>query len=122
MHEQVVLLTVEAKEVAHVTTGEHLQIESLGEGVYRMTLSFGFMDEPHVPHALADLEVPGLNFDPRAIIYFIGRSSVIASNIPGMALWREKFFALLSRNAATASDYFSLPPQRVVEIGTRVEF
>jgi KUP system potassium uptake protein len=122
MHEHVLLLTVETKEVAHVTEEERFQVESLGEGVHRVMLSFGFMDEPDVPRAIAALNVPGLTLDPQAIKYFVGHSSVIASNIPGMALWREKVFAFLARNAATAGDYFSLPSKQVVEIGMRVEF
>lgn len=122
LSEQVVLLTVASKEVAHVTAAEQLQVEPLGEGVHRLLLTFRFMDEPDVPRALAEAAQRGLSLDPQTITYFIGRSTVIASNIPGMALWREKLFALLTRNAAAASDYFSLPPQQVVELGTRVEF
>ena len=122
MHEHIVLLTVKTKQMPHVPSNERVEVELLGHGIYRITVWYGFMEEPIVPKVLETAKLPGLDFDPQQITYFVNRSSVIASNIPGMALWREKFFAFMSHNAASAADYYCLPPTRVVEIGTRVEF
>jgi KUP system potassium uptake protein len=82
---------------------------------------FGFMEEPNVPRALANISAPGLEFDPNRVPYFVNRTRVIATDLPGMAAWRERLYTLMRRNAASAADFFCLPPARVLEIGTSVE-
>jgi KUP system potassium uptake protein len=122
LHEQVIILTVETKYVPHVPEGERLMVEPLGDGMHIMTLTYGFMDEPDVQQTLAAAKVEGLNLNPQEVTFFVSRAAAIASKLPGMARWRDRIFAFMSRNAATATDYFCLPPARVIEIGSRVEF
>lgn len=121
LHEHVILVTVETKQRPRASDGEQTKVEPLRKGLYRVTLSIGFMETPDVPKALRSLTIPGWTFNENELTYFINRTWVIASGLPGMALWRERLFALMSRNATSAADYFSLPPTRVVEIGMRVE-
>jgi KUP system potassium uptake protein len=121
LHARVVLLTVKTRQVPHVGPEERVKVETLGQEFYRVVINYGFMEDPNVPAVLADLEVPGLAFDPDDTTYFLGRETVIAARNPGMMLWREKLFALMSRNASSATAYFCLPPDRVVEMGAQVE-
>jgi KUP system potassium uptake protein len=121
LHERVVLLTVKTRQVPHVEPEERVSVEPLGQEFYRLIINYGFMEDPDVPGVLASTETHGLAFDPAETTYFLGRETVIASKHPGMMLWREKLFALMSRNASTATAYFCLPPDRVVEMGSQVE-
>ena len=103
-------------------TCDRVQVEPLGNGFWRATVDFGFMEEPNVPEALQLMSGAGLHVDPQTVTYFLGRETLIATKkVPGMALWREKLFVTLSRNAMNATNYFSLPPDRVVELGTQLE-
>jgi KUP system potassium uptake protein len=121
LHERVMFLTVKTKQVPYVDPEERVEIESVGNGFYRLRVFYGYMEDPDIPKVLANLDTPGLVFDPEETTYFLGRETIIASKRPGMALWREKIFALISRNANSATAYFCLPPDRVVEMGSQVE-
>jgi len=121
LHERVILLTVKTRQVPHVMPEDRMQVEPLGHEFYRLVINYGFMEDPDVPGVLASMETPGLAFDPAEMTYFLGRETVIASKQPGMMLWREKLFALMSRNASSATAYFCLPPDRVVEMGSQIE-
>jgi len=79
------------------------------------------MDEPNVPAALAALKEKGLEFKPLETSYFLGRETLIPSKRPGMAIWREHVFALMNRNARSATSFFCIPPNRVVELGAQIE-
>jgi KUP system potassium uptake protein len=96
-------------------------VTPLEQSFYQTTIRFGFMEEPNVPRALAHLAVPGLQFEPELVPYFVNRTRVIPTDLPGMALWREKLYTLMRHNATNAADFFCLPPSRVFEIGTSVE-
>jgi KUP system potassium uptake protein len=121
LHERVVLLTVKTRQAPFVEPEERVSVEPLGHEFYRLTINYGFMEDPNIPAVLADLKAPGLAIDRADTTYFLGRETVIASKHPGMMLWREKLFALMSRNASPATAYFCLPPERVVEMGSQVE-
>jgi KUP system potassium uptake protein len=121
LHERVVLLTVKTRQVPHVGPEERVKVQALGHEFYRVIINYGFMEDPDVPEVLAGMGPPGPVIDPAEATYFLGRETVIASKHPGMVLWREKLFALMSRNASTATAYFCLPPDRVVEMGSQVE-
>jgi KUP system potassium uptake protein len=121
LHERVVLLTVKTRQVPHVEPEGRVSVQPLGEEFYRVIINYGFMEDPDIPEVLADMRPPGPTFDPSETTYFLGRETVIASKHPGMMLWREKLFALMSRNASSATAYFCLPPDRVVEMGSQVE-
>jgi len=121
LHEQVVLLNVETQEVSHVPEEERVSVETLEHGFYRIVLAYGFMDEPCVPEALAGVKAGGLDLSPMRVSYFLGRETLIPARRREMATWREHLFALMSRNARTATSFFGLPPNRVVELGAQIE-
>jgi KUP system potassium uptake protein len=121
LHERVVLLTVKIEDVPYVTAGKRTQFEDLEQGFYRLVLRYGFMEEPDVPAALAQVEQCGARFRMMDTSFFLARQTLIASARPGMALWREKLFAWMLRNAESAMEFFRLPTNRVVELGSQVE-
>jgi KUP system potassium uptake protein len=121
LHETVAVVVVETIDVPHVPDSARSQVEEVGEGFWKVTLTYGFMDEPHVPQALGEIQHPSLDFRREDISYFLGRETLRATQKPGMALWREKLFAWMARNAQPATQYFHLPADRVVEIGAHVE-
>jgi KUP system potassium uptake protein len=82
---------------------------------------YGFMQDPHVPEALGQARDQGVQLDPEDMIYFLGRETIIVTERAGMAMWREKLFVLMARNAVRATAFFRLPPERVVELGVQVE-
>ncbi|HBT82571.1 MAG: potassium transporter Kup [Desulfuromonadales bacterium GWC2_61_20] len=121
LHQRVVFLSVLTESSPHVPPAERADLTPLAGGMYRIVLRYGFMDEPNVPAALAALELDGWRFSMMETTFFLGRETVIPSAAPGMALWRERLFMLMSRNSRTATDFFGLPPNRVVELGLQVE-
>lgn len=121
LHEQVVLLSVETMEIPRVPNKERLEVTKLENGFYRVVLHYGFMEDPNVPRDLVRARKQGLEFKSADVTYFLGRERLIASKKPGMAIWRENLFATMSRNARAATDFFRLPPDRVVELGSQVE-
>ncbi len=123
LHERVLFVTVKTLQVPHVGANERVSVEEFGSGVFRVKLFYGFMEEPHIPRALEGLKVRGAALvDPRQATYFLGRETIIASRRRrGMAAWRERLFAFVSRNATTATAYFGIPARRVVELGEQIE-
>ncbi|HEY1385706.1 MAG TPA: potassium transporter Kup [Dongiaceae bacterium] len=121
LHEQVVVLTVQFEEVPYVPEQERFELTILPKNFYRLVVRYGFMEEPNVPNALRKAEEQGLHCDPMQSSYFLSRETVIPSSHPGMAVWREHVFAWMSRSATSAMDFFGIPPNRVVELGTQIE-
>jgi len=121
LHERVVLLAVETEEVPHVHADERVAAESLGQGFYRVIMRFGFMEEPDVPDGLVALRAYGLEFKPLETTYFLSRETLLRARVSRMAAWRRNIFAVMARNARTASSFFQLPPNRVVELGAQIE-
>ncbi len=122
MHERVVVLTVEVQEVPYVDEDERYHVEELGDGFYRLSINYGFMEETDVPAALvARADLCGGPFEMMKTSFFLSRQTLVPSEKPGMALWREKLFAWMSRNAASAMEFFRLPTNRVVELGSQLE-
>jgi KUP system potassium uptake protein len=121
LHEHVIVLTVTTAQIPHVTPGERISVQPLGEGVYNVRVQYGFMDDPVVPEALAAAREMGVDVDTEDVTYFLGRETLIVTRREGMATWREKLFVLMARNAVRATAYFRLPPERVVELGVQVE-
>jgi KUP system potassium uptake protein len=127
-HEHTVLATVKTAQVPCVAAGDRIRVAPMGDGFYRAELRFGFMEDPHIARAIQDPEVrasmaaqaPELADAPGRETYFTNRDRVWATPEPGMAMWREHLFAGMSRTAASAADYFGLPPERTVEIGNVV--
>ena len=121
LHERVVLLTVKTRQVPHVEMEDRVSVEPLGHEFYRVIINYGFMEDPDIPKALETLEPPIPTIGQEDTTYFLGRETVISSKYPGMSIWRGKLFALMSRNASSATAYFCLPPDRVVELGSQIE-
>jgi KUP system potassium uptake protein len=121
LHEQVVLLAVETEEAPHVDDAQRTSAEDLGHGFYRVVVRYGFMEEPDVPEVLKTVRLQGLNLSPMQTTFFLGRETLIPSPREGLARWREHLFAVMSRNARTATSFFKLPPNRVVELGAQIE-
>jgi KUP system potassium uptake protein len=107
--------------VPHVPFDAQVDIQSLGEHVYNVAVRYGFMQDPNVPDALALAQANGLRMDPDDVTFFLGRETILVTRRPGMAMWREKLFVLMTRNAVRATAFFRLPPDRVVELGVQVE-
>jgi len=120
LHESNVILHLRFEERPWVGAGERVAIEDLGHGFWRVTLHFGFMDEPDVPAALKLCAAGGLTVPPFETSYFLSRETVVAPAGAGLSGWRMKLFAAMSRNAGSVAAYFRLPANAVVELGTRV--
>jgi len=122
LHERNALLTVLIEDVPFVAEERRMDILPLASGFYRLVLRFGFMDEPNVPVALARLgPARGFVIDVMTTSFFLGRETIVPSDKPGMAPWREQVFAWMSRNSTSAMDFFGIPTNRVIELGTQVE-
>jgi KUP system potassium uptake protein len=120
LHETTVLLDVITEDVPRVLLANRAQVKSLGQGFYQVSLHFGFMEESDVPKALARIVHEDICFNPQCTNYFLGSQTLFATNHPGMALWREKLFIAMYRNAGSAIEYFKLPPERVMEVGIQL--
>jgi KUP system potassium uptake protein len=123
LHERVVFLTVEVTDEPWVTFDKRVAVMKLGHGCWRMSVRYGFMNEPDIARALEIAGTLGLEFEMMSTSFFLSRETVVpVSELPsGMAFWREKLFAMMARNAGNAADYFKLPTNRVIELGTKVE-
>jgi KUP system potassium uptake protein len=121
LHEHVVLLTVQVPDEPYVRAANRAQIGHFGKGVHRVTLNYGFMETPDVPRDLAVLADKGIPLDPMRTSYFVGRNSFVEASRPLLPRWQEKLFIALARIASSAGDFFKLPANRVVELGSRVE-
>ena len=121
LHEQVVLLTVNTEEIPRVPESRRVNVELLDAGFVQVIAHVGYQEEADIEAILKRCEMRGLAVEPMLTSYFLARENVIATAMPGMALWRERLFVWMYRNGARASDFFRLPANRVVELGTQVE-
>ena len=131
LHEQVILMSVKTEDVPYVTEEERVSCVDLGQKFYAVTARFGFMESPDVPAVLRALQSWGVAIRPLETTYYLGRETLIGQPDkkpipkgapPPLALWRKKLFVLMSRNAQTATSFFNLPPNRVVEMGAQIQF
>jgi KUP system potassium uptake protein len=121
LHERVLLLTVRIEDVPYVIEERRLETKDYGAGFFRVILRYGFMEEIDVPAALSQLKDIGPKCKMMDTSFFLARQTLLASSRPGMAIWREKLFAWMLRNAESAMEFFKLPTNRVVELGSQVE-
>ena len=123
IHERVVILTVLNEEIPAVSSARRIETHELAPGFQRLILRFGFMEDTNIPKTLAHARSDQLGFfyEPMSISYFLSRETIIPSSVPGMAVWREHLFAWMARSATSAMDFFHLPSNRVVELGSQVE-
>jgi len=121
LHERNVLLTVLVEDKPYVTKGNRLLIDDMGKNFYRVRVFYGFMETPDIPAVLELCATLGLPFDMMSTSFFISRAMIVSSPNPGMMKWRERLFLALSKNAMNAADFFKIPANRVIEMGTRIE-
>ncbi|MET0963565.1 MAG: potassium transporter Kup [Noviherbaspirillum sp.] len=121
LHERIVFLTVYNEDIPTVLAEDRVKVEPLGHECYQVNVYYGFKDERDIPLALALCAVHGLEFEMMETSFFIARQTVVSTVGSGMARWREALFATMSRNARDAADYFRVPTNRVIELGTQVE-
>ena len=122
LHDRIILLTINTEEVSHVAGEERLSVEALGEGIHRAVARYGYMEDIDVPELLAHAAGQGLMIQPLDTTYFLGRETLIVTGRTSrLARWRQKLFASMMRNAASAARFFHLPPNRVVELGAQIE-
>jgi KUP system potassium uptake protein len=122
LHEQTVFLTIVPHDVPRVPKEDRVQFERLVNGFYKLEAWYGFTEQPDIDEILAACRVRyGMSFDVMDTSFFLSRETVIPTEMRGMALWRDHLFAWMSRNATRATDFFNIPPNRVVELGTHIE-
>jgi KUP system potassium uptake protein len=122
LHERVIILSVVTEDIPYVPKEDYVWIENMGHGFWKITGHYGFKEQPNIPNLLADCRLQSMEFDMMETSFFINRETLIATpNNGGMAMWREHLFVWMSHLAGKASDYFRIPTNRVVELGTQVE-
>jgi KUP system potassium uptake protein len=122
LHEQVLLLSIVVREVPEVPASERISVESLSAGLFRVKAYYGFMQTPNVEEIRARCGEAGIKARRMDTTYYLGREQLIPIGSSGMARWRKWLFALMAKNARSATQYFGIPPNRVVELGAQIEF
>jgi KUP system potassium uptake protein len=122
LHETVVLLSVQTRGIPEVGDEHRLGFEQLGQGFFRVVANYGFMQSPNIPGVLALASAHGLAVPPMETSYYLGRERLVLTGQAKMSRWRKSLFALMSRNARSATEFFQIPPNRVVELGAQIEF
>jgi KUP system potassium uptake protein len=121
LHRTVLLIRVVTENVPRVVGERRISPRNLGGGFWQVDARFGFAQTPNVPRELGRAEIPGLELDPSQISFFVGRTTVKPSSRPGMAQWRERLYSSLVRMATRPTEFFRIPPDRVIELGTEIE-
>jgi len=121
LHERIVFLTVITEEVPHVPDAERVTVKHLGKGFSQVQARYGFMEDPDIKDVLDACRTKGLDMLIEGATFFMGRETLIATDRPGMALWRERLFSFMQRNALRATAFFKIPPNQVFEVGAQVE-
>jgi KUP system potassium uptake protein len=119
--ERAIVLRVGTEPVPHVAEKDRFDLTRGEHGVHRVAVRYGFMDEPNVPAVVARLREKGLDVDPDEVVYVLGRETILATQRRGMAVWRERLFGFLARNAARATAFYRLPPLQVIEVGSEID-
>jgi KUP system potassium uptake protein len=123
LHEQVMLMSIVSQEVPEVPDEERVEVERLSENFVRVVARYGFMETPNVPEILEYCEESGItHLRPQEVSFYLGRERLIPVGTARMARWRKKLFGIMSRNAQGATEFFQIPPNRVVELGAQIEF
>jgi KUP system potassium uptake protein len=120
LHQKNIIMTVRNADAPRVDDADRIQVEVINDDFKRVTVSYGFMESPNLPRALQLCRKIGLKFDIMATSFFLGRRTVVTAAQSGMPLWQDKLFILLMRNGANPTDFFKIPPGRVVELGAQV--
>jgi KUP system potassium uptake protein len=118
LHERVLFVTVQTEGVPKAS--ERAKVEELAPGIHRVALHYGFLESPNIPRDLSALRDRGVALEEMQTSYFLGRETVVPGSVPKMSRWRQSLFSVMSRNAVPATEFFRIPPDRVVELGARV--
>jgi KUP system potassium uptake protein len=121
LHERVIVLTIRIEEDSRVPSAERFTLRDLDLNIQHLTARFGFMEFPDVPRLLTKAQALGLEYKPMETSFFLSRLRILPTTAPNMALWREKLFAFMMKNASLATDFFGLPTNQVMEFDLRVE-
>ncbi|MBI1723635.1 MAG: potassium transporter Kup [Gemmatimonadetes bacterium] len=121
LHQRVIFLTLRSYEIPRVPEHERVTVEPIEEGFYRVTGHYGFMEEPDVLEVIEKCRAQGLDIVEEATSFFVGRETLLATDRPGMPIWREKLFSLMSRNTPRITTSFNVPAEQVIEIGAQIE-
>jgi KUP system potassium uptake protein len=121
LHETILLLSIATSDTPRVPQARRARVWDLGDGFFQVLLTYGFMEEPHVPETLHSIVQPGFGVRPEHTTYVLGRETVVATELEGMAIWRERLFSFMSRNATNAARFFHLPAEQCLEIGLQIE-
>ncbi|NUM60173.1 MAG: potassium transporter Kup [Bdellovibrionaceae bacterium] len=121
LHDRIVFLTISTKESPYVAKAERVQLENIGQDIYRIVASFGFMETPKIKHILESSRAKGFNISLHDATFVLGRETILPSSMLGMALWREWLFAVMAKNAARPTAFFRIPPNSVIEVGIQIE-
>jgi len=122
LHERVVIMTVVTEDIPRVPPEQRVAVERLGKGFHSVVARFGFMEQPHVPHAIELCRKHGLALDMMQTSFFLGRGTLVPSSRSSLPRWQQRLFIAMAANAMNATAFFELPPGRVVELGTQIEF
>ncbi len=120
LHERVLFVTVLNLDVPDVSQAERSSVEQVAPRIHKVTIRYGFMESPNIPRDLAGLRAKGVDFDPMQVSYFLGREVLVPAMVPKMPIWRLWLFLVMARNAVSATEFFRIPSDRVVELGVRV--
>jgi KUP system potassium uptake protein len=121
LHEKIVFLTVITEDVPHVLPSDRVSVKRAGKGFHTVVAHYGFMEDPDINEVLVACKNQHLDIPMQGTTFFLGRETLIASERPGMAIWRERLFAFMTRNALRATAFFKIPPNQVFEVGAQVE-
>jgi len=122
LHEEVILLSIVTEEIPEVEHDKRVTTEALPQGFHRVRAYYGFMERPDMQEIVAICRDLGLKVEAEDATYYLGRAELLSTGPAPMMRWRKRLFSLMSRNASAATDFFNIPPTRVVELGARIEF
>ncbi|MEP6992728.1 MAG: potassium transporter Kup, partial [bacterium] len=115
-------LSVQTRGIPEVSGDHMLALEKMGQGFYRLVANYGFMQSPNIPELLARVAAQGVPVPKMDTSYYLGRERLVLTGKAKMSRWRKSLFALMSRNARSATEFFQIPPNRVIELGAQIEF
>jgi KUP system potassium uptake protein len=121
LHENVIIMSIVGEEIPQVRPEDRSEVKERGDGFYQVTGRYGFMESPDIPGLLASLNSPGVPVKPMETSFYLGRETLLPNGNSGMASWRKKLFIVMARNAQSATAFFNLPPNRVVELGAQIQ-
>jgi KUP system potassium uptake protein len=122
LHERVIVMSIEGEEIPQVKLRDRVELKECGQGFCQVIGRYGFMESPDIPALLASLEIHGVRARPMETSFYLGRETLLPSGHSPLARWRKKLFILMARNAQTATSFFNLPPNRVIELGAQIQF